>query len=705
MRKRRLTAFSLMATVPAAVAILASVAAADVAPWLSTEWKVRRVVDAKAETPRERGSEVAVCAFYTGGMAKPDGSDIRVAVRGRTPTPHRILQVGPGDLIRVAFATVPGEVRYYIYYGNSKAEATEPMEIRRGVLLESRRSRGGDVGGLQQVQEAWAKAPPLGADFVNLVSFGFNPFTDSDTPALNHYTGWFVVPAQGTYVFATSSDDDSWLLVDGKEVVSWPGGHGPVWDARHSKSLTLAAGVHRLDYWHVNQGGTMMAVAAWRPPGSDRFEPIPAKAFLPIAEATMVEMDFPGARLVADFLPENAGEAWWPDRYAIRMHFRNLSKAASASKGDRFEWDFGDGEASAAVNPDHIYLAPGDYTVALKCIRTADSATFRTRVHVDRNWWKQTQGAIDSSKRYAEEVARYDFAKLDAPGLLAAVSLFDHEELDQAVVAAAAELVKRQGLDETQVLRIGIALADHLRKTGRGQEAVPALRQLEDRLKTPARKAEAAVLAAEVLLADLRRYEDAEKEFLRALKVYAAAGTDSCLRRSHIGLGDVARHRGQGDAARRAYAAAAAIRVGSSAPNETAVRVGTLARYVEEYARQRQWDWTFKFLDDWAWEFPADRLQGHWSYLKASALAAKGDKAAALLEATDLLGANPTSAYAVRLLTLAADCQVALGQPDKARMLLQTAVEDYPEDPDQPKARQRLQTLGGPIAAEPQPKK
>jgi len=37
-------------------------------------------------------------------MAKPDGSDIRVAIRGRTPTPNRVLQVGPGDLIRIAFA-------------------------------------------------------------------------------------------------------------------------------------------------------------------------------------------------------------------------------------------------------------------------------------------------------------------------------------------------------------------------------------------------------------------------------------------------------------------------------------------------------------------------------------------------------------------------------------------------------------------------
>jgi TolA-binding protein len=63
----------------------------------------------------------------------------------------------------------------------------------------------------------------------------------------------------------------------------------------------------------------------------------------------------------------------------------------------------------------------------------------------------------------------------------------------------------------------------------------------------------------------------------------------------------------------------------------------------------------------------------------------------------DLSGANPQSPYAVRLLALAADCHMALGRPDKARLLLQTAVEDYPEDPYQPKARERLKALGGPL--------
>jgi hypothetical protein len=445
------------------VAGFASIARADTAPWLPMDWTVRRVVDARPDTTRYAGGEVGVVAFYSGGLAKPDGSDIRVAVKGKQLTPHRVLQVGPGDFFRVAFMAVPGETKYYVYYGNPKAAPPEPWEPQRGVLLECRKWQGGVPTSLDQVKQVWAKAAPIGTDFVSHVSFGFNPFTETDTPALFHYTGWFVAPEAGTYSIATSSDDDSWVFIDGKEVVAWPGTHTAVWDARHSASVNLDDALHRIDYWHVNQAGPMMAVAAWKTPKGDKYEPIPARAFLKVAEGTLVEAEIAGRRLVADFFPENAGESWWPDQYAVRMQFRNISKGISVQTG-KFEWDFGDGQTSAAPNPKHIYLVPGDYTISLKCLLPNDTHIFSTKVRVERNWWKQAESAIEASRKYGEEVALYDLSKLDVRSLTAAVSLFEHESLGQPLVAAGSELMKRQGLEDREVRRVGILIADQLRK-------------------------------------------------------------------------------------------------------------------------------------------------------------------------------------------------------------------------------------------------
>jgi tetratricopeptide (TPR) repeat protein len=692
-----------------AAAGLAQAAASEPpAPWLSPDWTVRRIVEAKVQATRASGSEAAVCTFYHGGMAKPDGSDIRVAVRGRQLVGHRVIQMGPGDLCRIAFAAAKEETRYYVYYGNPKAPAPDAWDPQRGLLMEVRRSTGGHAETIEQVLAAWAKAQPLGADFVNHVSFAFNPFGESDMPAIFHYVGWFVPPATGMYSIATSSNGGSWVLIDDKPVVDWAGAHGPVGDARHAKPVALTADRHKLEYWNLSPGSPVMMVAGWEAPQqAGRFEPIPTKVFLPVAEATLVEMDLLRERLVADFFPANAGETWWPEQYAVRMQLKNLTKGISqlSAASTKFLWDFGDGQTSTAANPTHIYLAGGDYTVSLKVIRLADTSTFCTKVRVERNWWKQTDPALEPLKKYAEEVAQYDFSTLDLRNLMVSVSLFEHEAMSQPLAAVAGELLKRPDLKEGDAPRLGLLRSDHLRKLGKAEEAVAVLRQLEARLKTPGTKAQTAVEIGEVLMRDLRRWDDAEKEYQRALKTYATSGADLILRRAHSGLGDIWRHRGDGDKARQAYSAAAAIKVHNLPPNEAAVRVGTLARYVEDYTREKQWDWVTKFLDEWAWEFPADKLKGNWSLLKASALAAQGNKAGAVEEAMDVLGANPQSPYAVRLLMLAAECQVALGDKDKARLLLQTAADDYPEDPDQAKARTRLMALGGPVSTENKPKK
>lgn len=688
----------LVGVAAAVTAAAAPSARADSAPWLAPEWAARRVVDVTAERAEAPGGDVAVFAFYTGGLGKPDASDVRVAVRGRKPVNHRVLQAGPGDFVRVAFEVVPAEKRYYVYWGNPNAAAPGPWEFQRGLLLEARRHDGGDPKTLAEVEAAWAKAAPLGADFVSQISFGHDPFESDDVPAVFHFVGWFVPPQPGTYSIATSSRGGSWVLVDGQEVVSWPGSHGAASDASHAKEVALTQAPHRLDYWNTHVPGHTMMVAAWRLPGAKDYEPIPAKAFLTVTEAAFVETDQRSDKVVADFFPSHAGESWWPERYAVRLQFRNLTKGTSLARGGRFEWDFGDGQTSLEANPAHVYLAPGDYAVGLTAGRGPQAAVFRTKVRVDRDWTKQASREIEPIRKYADEVAKYDLAKLDTRSLLLALDLFTHQGMPEAVVAASGELaLARAGLDDETIQRSALVLGETLRRLGKAADAVAGYQKAEQRLRADRAKAPVAARIGETLAGDLHRWDDAEKECQRVLKAYATAGADEAVRRAHIGLGDVWRHRGEGDKARAAYAAAAAIVVSPMAPSQAAVRVGTLARYVEEYTRERDWEWAFKFLDDWAWEFPLDKLQGHWSWLRAQALLAHDQRDEAFLEAMDLLAGNPASAYAVRLLMFAAECQVAAGQTEKARLLLQTAVEDYPEDPQREAARLRLQALGGPV--------
>ncbi len=687
------------------LAAAAAPARADRAPWFDTDWTARRVVEAAVRDAGYTGGEVGVVTFYTGGMARADAADVRVAVRGRRLLPHRVLQNGPGDLLRVAFQALPDVDRYYVYFGNPDAEPAEPLEIRRGLLLEVRMGEAGSQPGtLEAFRKAWREARPVGADFVSEVSLGTSPFMDSSRSGLLHFTGYFVPPRPGTYDLATSSQGGSWLHVDEQPVVAWPGDHRASGRVAHAEALALTQRMHRLDYRNASTGGRTVAVAAWRTPKQQgkAYAPIPADAFLDVARGRLVEMDLKGEPLVADFFPEHAGEAWWPDRYAVRMRFRNLSKGAAAGGGS-YIWNFGDGLAATDRDPTHVYLAKGDYRVSLEARRGTRSHVFETVVHVDRNWRAQTREVIDAAADYARTVAGYDLAALDTRNLVLAVDLFDHAKMHEALIRAASELVfNREGVGDEPMLETGLRLVAGLRAAEKHRDAVAACERLEQRLQRRDRRAKVAVRIGDILRRDLRQYDAAEKAYRRVLETYARGGAAWELRRAHVGLGDIHRYRGDGEAARKAYETARAIEVAPRPPKMAAVRIGTLARYVEEYTREQEWEWAFQYLDDWAWEFPLAKLEGHWSLLRARALRARGDRDAALREALALTEANRDSPYAVRLLLLAAECYVDRGNREKARLLLQTAVEDYPEDAYRDEARRRLQALGGPVESGPQ---
>ena len=110
-------------------------------------------------------------------------------------------------------------------------------------------------------------------------SIRFNPFWPNPEPFLSEYHGTLRISRAGTYRFFTSSQDCSFLLIDGKVVVAAPGWHGPVHDSRIKGEVNLSAGTHDFQYLHAAAGGDACMVAAWQPPGASKPEPIPPEAF------------------------------------------------------------------------------------------------------------------------------------------------------------------------------------------------------------------------------------------------------------------------------------------------------------------------------------------------------------------------------------------------------------------------------------------
>jgi hypothetical protein len=95
----------------------------------------------------------------------------------------------------------------------------------------------------------------------------------------------FVAPQAGTYSFELTTDDGSWLWVDGMLVVSNAGLHGP---RSVSGSIWLAAGPHTLAVKYLDYIGPAYARYSWKPAGSRLYGPIPVARTLTAPQRGMV---------------------------------------------------------------------------------------------------------------------------------------------------------------------------------------------------------------------------------------------------------------------------------------------------------------------------------------------------------------------------------------------------------------------------------
>ena len=134
---------------------------------------------------------------------------------------------------------------------NFLARTTNPLSIPRGNPVGSFAWNGGFTD--------WGNGGPFGA--TGLV----DQFIIEQTRA-------FSVPARGSYTFRTTSDDGSWLWIDGQQVVANPGLHDA--DEGITGTLELAAGTHVVAFKYFERTGDAAAGYEIRAPDADTYTPL-----------------------------------------------------------------------------------------------------------------------------------------------------------------------------------------------------------------------------------------------------------------------------------------------------------------------------------------------------------------------------------------------------------------------------------------------
>ena len=542
----------------------------------------------------------------------------------------------------------------------------------------------GGIKTLEQVRGVVTTAKEfIGRDFRPRVFQGHNPFGPQSRIACL-YTGYFDAPAKGAYVFACSSSDASYLLVDDKETIDNGGHHKPQNDVSKQGKVALEAGPHKLSFYHVSTGGDPVAVVAWKTPADRDIKPMPADAFAPVFRASVGSMERFGKEIEIDFQPVQAGESFTADRYSQRFIFEALS--TGPAHGVQWQWDFGDGTKSTSSRVEHVYLSPGEYKVTLTAKVVGGTLTHTNKVFATRPWDLVTENKLDALSQHAKIVAEYDFPAMSADALCQAVVLLSRAKDAKSVAAAGAALVQKDSAAARPLADAMELIGQSLAEGGAPDKAVAALVKGAKMTNDPAVSAGLLVQAGQTAL-DAADAAKAQEMFESVLKQYARLTTSLAIRDAQIGLGDAWRMMGDFAKAKEAYAGA---KVQVEAGTTAAVAKGDFARHVEDYIRQKQLESAKEYLERWADSIPLDKLEGYWSLMKARYLVAMAKPADAAAEAELLVKVNPTSSYAPDLLWLAAEAYEKQSKPDKAKACWQQLADKYKESPLASQAGKKL---------------
>lgn len=649
----------------------------------------------RVQLPAGAAPTVIVCDFFTQGALAPGGANLSVVDGARNPVPFRLLQQGPGDLARLAFAPVARQSRYTIAYGGPAGEQT-PLKGEwspsAGLLFEARKFTNCNLNDAGAVAAAFATAEPIGADLVPNVYHRANPVAPDPLPFFSRYSGTLRIEQPGRYTFYTSSQDCSFMYIDDQLVVSSPGAHGPVGQARFKGEINLTAGPHKFMYLHAARGGDTCMVAAWLDPHTGKIGAIPSEAFGSggVARLAAAGPYRDGDRRVQDFVVASVGEVPLHDDAPplVRVQFR------SPTAGARGRWELGDGQTATGSEITHIYLHPGPYTVTLQVPGDPPGSKAVNRVWIHRPIVPDDPKLTpDTLSSYLPILGRFEASKLDPLGIqqLVRASLLAGQPARATEAGSQWLATDPPPVDGAAAVAVSDEIAPLLRDPmGQPEAALVVWQNAGKVAESGPSRARCAIEASELLIHDLNRAAEAVPLLEAATNDLGSDGSPDLRRRLQALLGDAQVREGDGAGARASYERAAAVLDADQTVVQREARRGAHGRSIEAFLRVNLVDRAVEELRLWQTEAPEDRMTGDLALLEARIWAANGKQDRVLRVADDLLVLQPNSAYADQLLDLSARSELALKKPDDARLRWERLLRDYPGSPLVPSVKSEL---------------
>lgn len=623
----------------------------------------------EAQITPDAGVEIELPDF---GGSRADLADVVLVDAKGLGQPVAPVWRGNGQrTILLAKEIAPGKDSF-VYFGGQTARTPRPWSPRTSLLLETRRLPAApQINSWQEMERTWRAAAPVdGAGFVDTIYRAGNAFGENADFA-SHFTGWLATPEGGDLVLYTLSSDASFVLVNDRLALEWPGIHGPAANLKtvRSKAVACSQGYTKIDYYQAKVGGgESAAVLGWQKNG--KFETVPASAWLHPGSARVVKIeDARGWPLPQIGVRVNScigyGGYWLFDV--------ECSAPPDLPAGWSAEWLFEDGATFSGTTCERVLVGTRPQVVTLKLRRGNDATAGSQRLSFPDNPSGASAKNPDDLARYLGLIDKENPSQLAPPTLEALMPLLiDFADNARAAKVAAAWLSKNHPPADdlwfrVQMVRLqAIAQSDPRRALEEVKRIDPAARKKYAQLFS--------LFELELLVFNLR--DPSAEEAARRIGFEYPGSETATL--SKIRAGDIFRLTGRIRQAVEQYR-----NIQKSIPDETGGRklpaqdraFSITVESLLEGGLRRE---AAEKLREWELCHPMAKFDGDFLLLRARMLNAFGRYEEALVELESFQQIQPGSPYEIDADFYRAEALEGLGKTDEAGKIRENIATRYP---------------------------
>ncbi len=685
---------------------LAQPAAPPVAPpnWPIISAPARLIVD-----PEQGGAPLVSWVSLYLPEPKWSAMPIRVFTDTGVAVGSDLLSTAPGEPATLLFDSSSGAKRYQVYLA-SNWPAMHLANAKAGVWLESREGDGKIINNLPDMLQAWNQSGKVnGRAILPGIFEGGNRFGPQGN-LLEHFQGWFETAAPEHLQLALISVDSSFVLVDGKEVVEWPGQHHfwPGMGGQHQGAVDLPAGIHVLDYYNdyvrPDNGDPPLlcclaaiggALEKWTmlTPNNSFFRPV-ARAHEAGYE---LQVNSPGASMPA--AAPALAIAWnvagqsviGPDISDIGLISMQLTCLAPAT--GTLTWTFDDGLTAQGQSVKHLFARPGMRTVRL-LLKDGEKqvAALSQTISVHPDWTQLTTYPPQLTPEHLADMMGRDPATQSASDLASCVAVFgvfkNSEGLLKILPAACGKLKEINEADLPYVKDAALFLAredrDHF------AEEIQFLRALIDRCAGDKPSPALVAVAGECRLGLARLVlktsdrTDEVRSVIDAINVPSLSGDNP--RVLEILRADLALATGNVAAAKKQYET---LTGEPSGPDErSSIRRTAKIGQARAFLDRKDFEAAENALNEVAWQAPIEKLAPDWALTRLRLYQEENLPVVACLWAKRLLPVITETGRSELLFRLTG---LAFGQGDNdlARKTLAELLKKHPYSQEAAQAKEK----------------